>query len=371
MMEGSIELHQQPIAMRTAAFVTPWYRLWATIGVLFLLLMAITQGRWIASPSFTPSPVGSDPMPPVQYVFIYAMQVVSFTWFLLVMWFFVLRPLLRTGKLSIDGKIAIGMGTCWWMDAMYNYVQLTWYYNAHTVNMGSWGSFLPGSIAPGQEHFPEPLLNAAFLWYSSFATFGLLGSKIYAALRAKLGPNSPFIAVFIVYLCFVVEDIIFQNTYIRTGNFGYTATWGKFTIFAGTRYQYPLYEALVYSVCLLSIMLLRSHLNEHGDSAVERGLHASGLSQAKKNWCGLLSVVGFCQVIVLFGWMLPYQMFALQVDTFAPLPSYLRAGMCGVGTQTACSDGSFGIPTVHTAAPFVVKPDDPRFSPATKAAQGY
>jgi hypothetical protein len=369
-MDSIVEVDQRA-EIGPASPVVPWYRLWATAGVFFLGVMAITQGRWIASPSFTPSPAGADPMPAIQYMFIYSMQAVSFTWFLVTMWFFVLRPLIRTGNLSIDGKIALGMGTCWWLDAMYNYLRITWYYNAHTVNMGSWGMFLPGSVAPGQEHFPEPLLNAAFLWYSSFATFGWAGSKLYNLLRAKLGPNSPFIAAGIAYLSFVVEDIIFQNAYIRTGNFGYTATWAKFTMFAGTRYQYPLYEAFLYSTCILGIMLLRSHLNRHGESVVERGLYASGFSKAKRNILGLLAVIGFCQFIVLFAWMLPYQMFALQVDSFAPLPSYLRAGMCGAGTNNACSDGSFGIPTRQSNPAFRIAPDDPRLSPATQASQGY
>jgi hypothetical protein len=370
MMDKAVDYEAALDSLAAQPAVTPWYRLWASLGVVFLVIMAITQGRWVLSPAFTPSPIGTDPMPAQQAVLIYTMQAVSLTWFLAVMWFFVIRPVVRTGVMSIDGKIALGMGTCWWLDAMYNYVQLTWYYNAHTVNMGSWGGFLPGSIAPGQDHFPEPLLNAAFLWYGSFATFGWLGSQLYGWVRQKLGPDSPFLAAFILYATFVVIDILFQNSYIRTGNFGYAATWGRFTMFAGTRYQYPLYEALVYSACLVSISLLRSHLNQAGESAVEIGLSRAGFSKTKRNVLGTLSVVGFCQVIVLFVWMLPYEMFALHVDTFAPLPSYLRAGMCGNGTPIACADGSFGIPTVGMAPAFVVRPDDPHLSHAAKAAQG-
>jgi hypothetical protein len=362
--------YQREGTATAAGFVTPWYRLWATVGVVFLIVMAVTQGRWVTSPSFAPSPAGSDPMAPGQMTSLYFSQGVTIIWFCLAMWFFVIRPLRRTGRLSIDGKIALAMGTCWWLDAMYNYVRITWYYNAHTLNMGSWGSFLPGSIAPGQAQFPEPLLNAAFLWYSSFATFGWAGSQLYGRLRAWLGPNSPFLAVAIVYLCLCLMDIAFQNAFIRTGNFGYTATWARFTIFAGTRYQYPLYESFLWSVCVLAIMLLRSHLRPNGESAVEIGLGAAGFSQAKANWLGLLAVIGFCQTVVLIGWMLPYNMFALQDDTFAPLPSYLRAGMCGNGTPDACSDGSFGIPSVNESPAFRVGPDDKRLAPAAKAAQG-
>jgi hypothetical protein len=348
----------------------PWYRLWAMVGVVFLVAMAITQGRWIASPYFAPSPVGSDPLTAKQAFGLHAMQIVSSLWFILAMWFFVAKPLRRKGFLSIDGKIALGMGTCWWLDAMYNYTQITWYYNAHAFNMGSWGVFLPGSIAPGQEHFPEPLLNAGFLWFATFVTFAWVGSKLYTQLRARLGPSRPFLPAVIVYLSFLVIDIVFQNTYIRTDNFGYTATWGKFTMFAGTPYQYPLYEAVVWSACLISLMLLRSHLNSKGESAVERGLIERGYSKTRANVMGLLAVTGFCQTIVLFVWMLPYQMFALQVDTFAPLPSYHRAGMCGVGTPEACADGSFGIPTVNMEDQFRIAPTDPRLSPRARAAQG-
>jgi hypothetical protein len=127
---------------------------------------------------------------------------------------------------------------------------------------------------------------------------------------------------------------------------------------------------MMWSVLVSSLTLFRHYAVAQGESLCERGLAEAPVSPVARKLLATVAVIGFCQTIATFAWMMPYQWFAVHIDTFAALPSYDRAGMCGKGTPYACPDGSFGVPTRNTPDAFIVRPDDPRLSAAAQRAQG-
>ena len=77
--------------------------------------------------------------------------------------------------------------------------------------------------------------------------------------------------------------------------------------------------------------------------------------------------VAVIHVWFIVGYFVPYNFFALKADTFPPMPSFLRAGICGQGTDYACPSGAVPIPhgrSLHVA------PDDPRLPADVRAHQG-
>ena len=80
-----------------------------------------------------------------------------------------------------------------------------------------------------------------------------------------------------------------------------------------------------------------------------------------------LAVTGLVHTWFIVGYFVPYNFFALKADTFPPMPSFLRAGICGQGTDYACPSGAVPIPhgrSLHVA------PDDPRLPADVRAHQG-
>jgi hypothetical protein len=58
----------------------------------------------------------------------------------------------------------------------------------------------------------------------------------------------------------------------------------------------------------------------------------------------------------------------LKADTFPPMPSYLRAGICGEGTDYACPGKEF-VP-VPSRTSLHLAPDDPRLPEHVRDRQG-
>lgn len=346
------------------------YKLWIVLGLVFLCAEASTLAQWVLSPDFRPSPVGADPLPEGMLRNIRTMEVITVLAMAVTIFQFLIRPLVTRGELTIDGKLVIGMGLCWWLDTLYNYTNFTWYYNAYTLNMGSWLSFVPGQLAPGQETWPEPIVCAGLLWFGSFALFARFASVLYGRYRQAFPRASHLHSACVLFVFCAVLDFFFENAFIRMGVFGFAGVWSPATLWAGTAHQFPLYEPIMYGGALTGLTLFRYYRDDKGQTFCERGIRDLKIGTTAKNLLSAVAVIGFCQSLVLFGWMLPYQWFAVKVDSFPPLASYNRAGVCGKGTERACPDGSFGLPTRNMAQEFVVRPNDPRLSPAALRAQG-
>lgn len=346
------------------------YKLWIVLGVIFFAAEANTMVHWITSPNFQPSPVGGDPLPEGMLRNIRIMEAITVIAMAITVFQFLIKPLVTRGELTIDGKLVVGMGLCWWLDSLYNYTNFTWYYNAYALNMGSWLSFVPGQMAPGQESWPEPIICAGMLWFGSFALFAKFAGILYGRYRRKFPQTSHLHSACMLLVFCMVLDFFFENAFIRMGVFGFAGVWSPATLWAGESHQFPLYEPVMYGSVLTALTLFRYYRDDKGQTFCERGIRDLKVKPAVRNMLSAFAVIGFCQALVLFGWMIPYQWFAVQVDTFPPLASYNRAGICGKGTERACPDGSFGISTRKMAMEFQVRPDDSRLSVAARRAQG-
>ncbi|HTC81689.1 MAG TPA: spirocyclase AveC family protein, partial [Acidimicrobiia bacterium] len=112
---------------------------------------------------------------------------------------------------------------------------------------------------------------------------------------------------------------------------------------------------------------LRWFRDDRGLSVAERGAERLRLSGPPRTALRFLAVTGFIHVWFIVGYFVPYNFFALKADTFPPMPSFLRAGICGQGTDYACPSGAVPIPhgrSLHVA------PDDPRLPADVRAHQG-
>lgn len=337
-----------------------WYRVWVTFGIVCLLAEAITLGRWLTSPLFHPAPVGIDLIPAAMLVTVRIMECLGLVGFMVASWLFLIRPLRHRQALDANSRIFLAMSSTYWLDPLYNYTNVVWYYNAHAFNMGSWASLIPGWLSPGMETFPEPLLGAGCLWFVAFGAIAKLGSWFYGLCRQWFGSNAQVRPVGLLFVSATLLNFAYENLYIRMGVFGFQGAWRPLTLWAGTRFQFPLYESPMNALLITSIVLLAYYRDDQGLMVCERGVHRLQVSARAKTCLSVIATCGFGHFIVLFVWMCPYQWFATHVTVTAELPSYFRAGVCGEGTPRACPDGRFGVPTTYMQRDFTVAPTDPR-----------
>src|SRR5882724_4392666 len=121
------------------------FKFFGLVGALSLAIAGQAWLRWLFSDNFRASPKGSDPFTGWRVHGLHGVQIVVMSVATFVVWRFLLRPLIRERRLTTDGLIILGSATMWWMDPMwYNYFNISFIYNTHLINFGSWVAYIPG-----------------------------------------------------------------------------------------------------------------------------------------------------------------------------------------------------------------------------------
>src|SRR5882672_11968892 len=98
---------------------------WAALGGVFLLLAAYVVISWIISPEFRPVPVGTDPLPLRVLIGVRATEAAAVIVSAVMVWKLIVRPLVKTRDVSLDGLLALNFLCLWWADPIDNYVNFS------------------------------------------------------------------------------------------------------------------------------------------------------------------------------------------------------------------------------------------------------
>lgn len=338
---------------------------WAAIGASFLALVAYIFGSWMLSPDFRPVPVGPDPLPHYVWLATRITEVVAAIAIVVLLSIYIFRPLIKTGKIGLDGMLVINFFLLWWTDPIDNYINFSFMYNGYTLNMGSWANYIPGWSYPNHENFPEPLLIMGGFYPIMFMLYTLAGCWL---MRKTEGMRLSS-RLFLLFFMMAMLDLIQENLFMRTGVFAYPGVIRSMSIFPGTVYQWPLYEAAIFGIVYAGFTCLRYFKDDKGQTFVEKGVEKLRLSPGRKQLVSFLAIAGFLQPFFLIGYYLPYNAFVIHADTFPAYPSYLRTGICGEGTKYACPSKEW-VPIPTRDSKLFIGPDDPRLPKDVRDAQG-
>lgn len=356
-------------ATRIASSVkpSPQFAVWACLGAVSLAVVLNGWIRWILSDDFQATDPGPDKMSAATSAALVVVQFGGTALGAWLVWRFLIRPMRRERRLTLDGMIIIAAFTAWFYDPGANYLNFSFAYNAHAFNRGSWVRFIPGWESPGAiGNFPEPLwVGPSWIWFC----FGgaVVCSGILRRIRAR-HPEMSTLAMFgVLAVCVAIFDIVFESTFLRLEVMQWPGAPRTGTLFAGRPYQFPLIESLFVPSLLFGFTALRYFRDDNGRSFVERGTETLRLPDRARRGVALLAVIGFLHVWVNVAYNLPVQMMAMKADTFPALPSYMRDGICGDGTEFACPGSE--VPVPHRGS-LHIGPDDPELSPEVRARQG-
>jgi len=302
---------------------------WAVLGALLLTLALSIWGRWIFSATeFSPAPIlGPDDVPTWNLVVLRIEEALSFLEMAALFTFAVVLPLRRFGRLGLDAKIALGCLVGSVTDGVLNMHSYLFAWNAHSVNMGSWASFVPTASPDHQSRYAE-----ALIWGIPMYTYFCIGVAIYGCkLILRWREKNPALtnarAFGRIFALACVFDVVVENLVIRLGHgYAFARTPSSLTINAGSQFQFPIYEMV--SVALLGVLFtgLRLSAVDSPDrlSYVERGCHRlrPGLQEPAR-W---LAIIGWCVTTLFVVYHLPFQFFGLTGNSFADLPSYMLPG---------------------------------------------
>lgn len=295
---------------------------WPILGALSLVLVCFSLGRWLAAGVGSVDP-GSDPMPTWQLVLMHALEWIQFGAFLAIMWSVVVSPLLQRRPLGFDGLYVIAAFLLNFWDVMDNYWVFALQYNAHHLNVGSWGAFIPGWHSPQPELWAVPIgfVFGAYTW--AFYLAVVSGCRLLAAMESRHPSWGPVRGFGVVFLSNMIIAAVSENVYLRIGAIANISPFEPLTLWDGTEHAFPLYNPVLFSLAWTALTALRWYRDQNGLTVVERFLPVGKLGRRATTMLRFLAISACLQVTYLLFYFLPFNIFAVM-RTAPPnvFPSY-------------------------------------------------
>ena len=301
--------------------------LWALLGVVSLAIAVQAWVRWVASSTqFASAPLdNSDRYAQWRWVSLRLVEGVSAVVFVWLAWFCVIRPLRRDRRLGIDGKIAIACFLGCITDGVLNMFQYLFAWNAHSINLGSWSGFLPLHSAAANPRYAEALVWGLPMYVYFCIGVAIAGCWVVRALRGRVPQISNVHALLYVWVAAFAFDFLVENGIIRlTQAYAFHKTAAGVTLWAGSLYQFPLYESV--SVATLGTIFTALRLSAldspDGVSWAERGYQR--FRPALQPAVRLVAVIGVSIVTLFVVYHLPFNWLGVTGHSVSHLPSYMR-----------------------------------------------
>lgn len=327
---------------------------WGIAGALMIAFELYVLGRWVTGPHLKTTPTGADSISSGTHAAFVAIQVAVVLATLLCLWFWVVRPWRREGRLTTDGMLAIAGGSLFFWDMGMNYTSTTLLYNSNFVNLGAWanGSW-PGWTSPGANLLPEPLF-VCIPGYTCMC-FGQVVAILWVLRKVKARrPALGFLGTMgvIVGGLFLLDTLI-EICLLRTGIYAYPGAIRSITLFAGHTYQMPLSESFFFGGLGLGSVAVLSHFrDDRGQTVVERGVDQLRISPRRKQLVRFCAIFGAVHIMFFAFYTVPNQWLATHAGPFPQgYKSYMLNGMCQSGADGKTCPGP-GVPMARPKGTF-------------------
>jgi hypothetical protein len=318
---------------------------WAALGASVITFQTYVYLAWITSDDFKPTPTGSDPVPHLEKVFAWLLQSALAALALFSLWW-VIRGWRRAGRMTLDAKLLIAGYCQLWLDPIGSVIRPQFFFNSYYVNRGSWLGHIPGAMTPNG-HLLADLLLVELPVYGSLICICVGGCAVMRWIRARRPQTGNVALLMSVWAVLAAFIFVFEAIFVmRAGAAVWLAPnhWG--TIFYGTRYQMSLIpDPLFWTIFMVAMIGVRFFATDKGAARTDAGLDQVDFAPRWKTAISTLAVVGFVSAAMFVASALAIAA-SLYSKTPDDLPSYLRDGICGEGTNYECPNPGVPIQTV-------------------------
>ena len=313
-------------------------RLWILNGALWLGLMAYVWTAWVASGDFKTNKIGRGSEPDWYVTLMRSWEVFALVVTVAIFWWFVLRPKIKTGRLTFDGLFFLGCAAICFQEPWINWTSLQFLYSTTSINFGSWTGHIPGWSSPNPELVPLSLWAlTAYFWLVGIPAYG--GSKLMGWLRRRDPAISRLRMILYAYGAFCVFDILLESFITRTQLFSYGSVDPQLSLFAGTDHQFPLYETVSWAGTYTVLACLHFFRDDQGRSLPERGIDKLKIGSGRlQTFARYLAIMGVCQLAILFTYNIPYAYWGMRAEMPKVFVEreWRTAGVCGPNTAYDC-----------------------------------
>ena len=314
---------------------------WAGLGAVILTFIAYVLIDWATGPFFKRVPTGPMDPPTFMKVAMVVFQAVSIPVGVGLIGWFVVRPIVRQRRLTLDGMLVLAFSTLWFQDPLSAYGGHWFTYNSWPINYGSWVHSVPGWLSNGKPGamIVEPILIMPGLYVYVFVITMFLGCAVMRRAKAKWPRIGTLGLISACFVAMVGFDIILEGViFMPLGIWEYPGGRG-FAIFSGTYHAFPLNEVVTVSATFTAVACLRYFRNDRGQTLVERGAENLRMSDRAQLVVRALAVVAGVHVALFLTYNVPnYWIGTHSKEWQRDLidRSYFTDGLCGQGTDRAC-----------------------------------
>jgi hypothetical protein len=326
-------------------------QIFAVIGGAILLLQLYVWGRWITGPYFQRVPSGPNDPPMYMKIPLTANAIIVCVGLPIAIWWFLIRPWRRERRITLDGMLFGSTALMVFQDPLLNWFNTWCTYNTWLWNRGSWTPYIPGWVSPDSpgRQVPEPILVNAPGYAAGVLMLTIAGCAIMRKVKTRWPNTSMLRLVAITFAGAFVFDFVMEGlVLLPLGLYTYPGAIRSLSINAGTYYQWPVYEGLMWGAVQSALCCLRFFTDDRGRTIVERGLDDVRGGVVGQRIARFLAVFAAVSLSFFLLFNVPIQFFAMHGD---PWPadqmkrSYFTGGICGAGTNVPCPDPSLPIPT--------------------------
>ena len=341
--------------------------LWAFFGAAVLIFEAYVLSDWVFSDAFVSTPAGPDQAPIWMEIMIRIFEYGNIPASAIFLWFVLVRPWRRQGRITFDGLLSLAFITLYWQDILANWIQPYFTYNGLTLNFGNWTHSVPGYTMPNGSKIPEGILLIFPMYTWMFFGAVMLGCFVMRKIRARWPRLSNPGLVVAAYVFFLALDFVGEMFMLTFGFYTYPGVIPGLTLFYGNYWQFPIYEALLFAATLTGCAALRYFRDDKGRAFVERGVDELTMKPRGHAFVRFLALTGAINVIMFFTYNVAMQPFAIHQSEWPKditSRSYFMNGLCGPGTDYACPSKDVPIAKIGSShiAPdgSLQKPADPK-----------
>jgi hypothetical protein len=294
---------------------------WAALGGASCALIVAVLGRWVSGGVRAVDP-GPDRFDSGSLALLRVLEWSQFAVMLVLIAVFVVRPLVRRAELGFDGLFILAAVALNFWDPLDNYLVFSFQYNAHMINVQSWGELIPG-WASGPDVWAVPLLFVVGAYTWAFFAAARLGDRIVKRLEVARPGWTAVQRFSVVFIIMAVIEAVAENVYLQTRAIANIGTPDALTLNSDVYNGWPIYNPILFGLAWTAVAWLRWSRDERGLSAVERGVDQLGIdSRPARAVLRFLAIFAFVQVSYIVLYFVPWNLFALFHDARPPLPSF-------------------------------------------------
>jgi hypothetical protein len=318
--------------------------IWATLGGALLAFQLYVWLKWMTGPNFERVLPGVTDPPMFMKTILTIWTCVICIGLPISLYYFIVRPWRRERRITLDGMLLVSMGLMFFQDPLLNYFSTWSTYNTWMWNRGSWVQDIPGWQSYGEPGamMAEPVLMNAPGYSFGVLLCTILGCWVMRKAKSRWPNISTLSLIGIVVVWAFFFDLVIEGLFLMPmGLFTYPGAIQSLSINAGTYYQWPVYEGLMWGGVQAGLCCLRFFTDDRGRTIVERGLDNVRGGFIKQQFVRFLAIFAAVSAIFFIFYNLPAQFFAMHTD---PWPedllkrSYFTMGVCGDGTDRMCPD---------------------------------